>query len=53
MKKIVIRIRPEDLNLRNELHFNTQLRTRAVVFTPKKGRGSFKRNQKHKNKDEE
>ena len=45
-KKIVIKIKPEDLHLRNELHFTVQKTTRAHVFKPKKGKGSFKRNKK-------
>ena len=45
-KKIVIKIKPEDLHLRNELHFEVQKTTRAHVFKPKKGKGSFKRNKK-------
>jgi len=45
-KKITITIKPEDLNLRNELHFEVQKRTRAHIHKPKKGKGSFKRNKK-------
>ena len=45
-KKIVIKIKPEDLHLRNEMHFAVQKNTRAHVFKPKKGRGSFKRNKR-------
>ena len=45
-KKITIKIKPEDLNLRNEMHFEVQKRSRAHVFKPKKGKGSFKRNKK-------
>ncbi len=51
-KKITFKIRQEDLNLRNEMHFEVQRRTRATVQKPKKGKGSFSRRQKHK-KDEE
>ena len=43
-KKITIKIKPEDLNLRNELHFEVQKRTRAHIYRPRKGKGSFKRN---------
>ena len=49
-EKIVIKIKPEDVKVRNELHFNTQLKERAHVFKPKKGKGSFRRFPKHKNK---
>ena len=45
-KKIEIKIKPEDLNLRNEMHFEIQKRTRAHVYRPKKGKGSFRRNKK-------
>lgn len=30
-------------NARNEMHFEVQRKTRANVFKPKKGKGSFKR----------
>ena len=43
-KKITIKIKPEDLNLRNEMHFEVQKRTRAHIYRPRKGKGSFKRN---------
>lgn len=46
MKKIVIKIKPEDVNVRNEMHFEVQKRTRAHIYKPKKGKGSFKRNKK-------
>ena len=29
-----------------ELHFESQLKNKAAVFKPKKGKGSFKRNKK-------
>ena len=45
-KKITIKINPEDLCLRNELHFEVQKRTRAHIYRPRKGKGSFKRNKK-------
>ena len=45
-KKITIKIKPDDLNLRNEMHFEVQRRTRANIFKNKKGKGSFKRNKK-------
>ena len=47
--KIVIKIKPEDIKVRNELHFNVQLHDRAHVFKSKKGRGSYTRKSKHKN----
>ncbi len=45
-KKIEIKIKPEDVKVRNEMHFEVQKRTRAHIYRPKKGRGSFKRNKK-------
>ena len=45
-KKITIKIKPEDIKVRNELHFEVQKRTRAHIYRPKKGKGSFKRNKK-------
>lgn len=45
-KKITIKIKPEDVTVRNELHFEVQKRTRAHIYRPKKGKGSFKRNKK-------
>ena len=45
-KKITIKIKPQDLNLRNEMHFEVQKRTRAHIYRPRKGKGSFKRNKK-------
>ena len=49
-EKIIIKIKPEDLTLRNEMHFDVQRKTRANVFKPKKGKGSFKRRAKHQKK---
>ena len=46
MKKVMIKIKPEDLKLRNELHFSIQRRSRAQIYRPKKGKGSFKRNKR-------
>jgi hypothetical protein len=52
-KKFTIKIKPEDLNLRNEMHFEVQKATRAHIFKPKKGRSSFSRKQKHQSREEE
>lgn len=35
-----------EVELRNLDHFEVQKTTRAQLFTPKKGKGSFKRNKK-------
>jgi len=45
-KTIMIKIKPEDIKVRNELHFEVQKRTRAHIYRNKKGKGSFKRNKK-------
>jgi len=45
-KTIMIKIKPEDVKVRNELHFEVQKRTRAHIYRNKKGKGSFKRNKK-------
>lgn len=37
--------------VRNEMHFDVQRKTRAHVFKAKKGKGSFRRFPKHKNKE--
>lgn len=50
-EKIIIKIKPDDSRLRNFMHFDVQRRTRASVFKPKKGKGSFRRRPKHKNKE--
>ncbi len=46
MKKEVIKIKVDQTKLPNEMHFEVQKTTRANVFKPKKGKGSFKRNKK-------
>ena len=46
--KTRITIKPEDLHLRNFLHFEVQKNTRAQVFKSKKGKGSYTRKSKHK-----
>lgn len=43
MEKITIKVKVDQTKVRNEGHFQTQLRERAHVFKPKKGKGSFKR----------
>lgn len=45
-KKITIKIKPEDVKVRNELHFEVQKRTRAHIYRNKKGKGSYKRNKR-------
>lgn len=45
-KKITITIKPEDVKVRNELHFNVQKTTRANIF---KDKTKYTRKKKHKN----
>ena len=44
--KNTIHIKVDQTKLPNKLHFEVQKNTRATVFKPKKGKGSFKRNKK-------
>ena len=43
MKKEVIKVKVNQTKLPNKLHFEVQKTTRANVYKPKKGKGSFKR----------
>ena len=42
-KKEVVKIKVNQTSLPNKLHFEIQKNTRAVIYKPKKGKGSFKR----------
>lgn len=44
MKKEVIKVRVNQTKLPNKLHFEVQKNTKASIYKPKKGKGSFKRN---------
>jgi len=44
MEKITIHI--DQTKLPNKMHFEIQKMTKAHVFKPRKGKGSFKRNKK-------
>ena len=46
MKKETIEIKVDQTKLPNKLHFEVQKTTRATIYKPKKGKGSFKRNKK-------
>ena len=46
MKSIKLKIKVDQTKLPNKMHFAVQKTTRAQVFKPKKGKGSFKRNKK-------
>lgn len=44
MKTIKLKIKVDQTKLPNKMHFAVQKNTRAQVFKPTKGKGSFKRN---------
>lgn len=46
MKKETIKVKVDQTKLPNKLHFEVQKTTRATIYKPKKGKGSFKRNKK-------
>lgn len=46
MKKETIKIKVDQTKLPNKLHFEVQKTTRATIYKPKKGKGSFRRNKK-------
>lgn len=45
-KKQIIKIKVDQTKLPNKLHFEIQKKTKATIYKPKKGKGSFKRNKK-------
>ena len=46
MKKETIHIKVDQTKLPNKMHFEVQKTTRATIYKPKKGKGSFKRNKR-------
>lgn len=46
MKKQTIKIKVDQTKLPNKMHFEVQKTTRANIYRPKKGKGSYKRNKK-------
>ena len=48
--KIILHLDPNDIKVRNEMHFNVQRNTKAQVF---KDKTKYTRKKKHKNKQEE
>lgn len=46
MKKETIKVKVDQTKLPNKLHFEVQKTTRAQIYKPKKGKGSYKRNKK-------
>ena len=51
MKKETIKIKVDQTKLPNKMHFEVQKTTRANIFRPKKGKGSFKRNKRIRDDD--
>ena len=51
MKKISGKVKAKQIRQPNEMHLEVQIKTKANVFKPKKGKGSFRRNPKHKGLD--
>lgn len=45
-KKETIRVKVNQTKLPNKMHFEVQKATRATIYKPKKGKGSYKRNKK-------
>jgi len=45
-KKVVLKVKVNQTKLPNKLHFEVQKNTRATVFKPKKGKGSYTRKKK-------
>lgn len=45
-KKETIKVKVNQTKLPNKMHFEVQKITRAAIYKPKKGKGSFRRNKK-------
>lgn len=45
-KKETIKVKVDQTKLPNKMHFEVQKTTRAAIYKPKKGKGSYKRNKK-------
>lgn len=45
-KKVVIKVKVNQTKLPNKLHFEVQKTTRAAIYRPKKGKGSYRRHKK-------
>ena len=44
--KETIKVKVDQTKLPNKMHFEVQKTTRAAIYKPKKGKGSYKRNKK-------
>lgn len=47
MKKEVIKVKVDQTKLPNKMHFEVQKTTRANIYRPKKGKGSYMRRKKY------
>lgn len=46
MKKETIKVKVDQTKLPNKMHFEVQRKTKASVYKPRKGKGSFARKKK-------
>ena len=47
MKKETIKVKVDQTKLPNKMHFEVQKATRATIYRPKKGKGSYQRRKKY------
>ena len=47
MKKETIKVNVDQTKLPNKMHFEVQKTTRANIYKPKKGKGSYRRKRKY------
>lgn len=47
MKKETIKVKVDQTKLPNKMHFEVQKTTRANIYKPKKGKGSYRRKRKY------
>lgn len=47
MKKEAIKVKVDQTKLPNKMHFEVQKATRANIYRPKKGKGSYTRRKKY------
>ena len=51
MKKETIKVKVDQTKLPNKMHFEVQKTTRANIYKPKKGKGSYRRKRKYNGND--
>ena len=51
MKKQTIKVKVDQTKLPNKMHFEVQKTTRANIYRPKKGKGSYRRKGKYESQD--